>query len=68
MLKTQIIDFNKLARKPMKFIMETFKEVAEVEVKNYGALMNSFYDLESKYADHHRESVGRVWNVCTISL
>ncbi|XP_020677363.1 scopoletin glucosyltransferase-like [Dendrobium catenatum] len=68
MLKTQIIDFNKLAGTPMEFMMEILKEAAEVEVKNYGALMNSFYELESEYADHNRERVGRVWNVGPVSL
>ncbi|KAI0515671.1 hypothetical protein KFK09_008337 [Dendrobium nobile] len=68
MLKTQIIDFNKLAGTPMEFMMETLKEAAEVEVKNYGALMNSFYELESEYADHNCKRVGRVWNVGPVSL
>ncbi|KAH0464422.1 hypothetical protein IEQ34_007208 [Dendrobium chrysotoxum] len=68
MLKTQIIDFNKLAGTPREFIMETLKEAAKVEVKNYGTLMNSFYELESEYADYHHERVGRVWNVGPVSL
>ncbi|XP_020677378.1 scopoletin glucosyltransferase-like [Dendrobium catenatum] len=45
MLKIQIIDFNKLGGMSKEFIMETLKEVAEVEVKNYGTLMNSFFEL-----------------------
>ncbi|KAH0464144.1 hypothetical protein IEQ34_006930 [Dendrobium chrysotoxum] len=52
----------------MEFIMETLKEAVEVEVKNYGMLMNSFYELESEYADHHRGRVGRVWNVGPVAL
>ncbi|KAL0921000.1 hypothetical protein M5K25_008023 [Dendrobium thyrsiflorum] len=68
MLKTQIMDLNKLAGTPMEFIMEILKEAAEVELKNYGTLMNSFYELESEYVDNHRERMGRVWNVGPVSL
>ncbi|KAI0515667.1 hypothetical protein KFK09_008333 [Dendrobium nobile] len=67
-LKTQIINFNKLAGMPMEFIMETLKEAVEMRMNNYGAMMNSFYELESEYADHHRERVRRVWNVDPVSL
>ncbi|KAI0515672.1 hypothetical protein KFK09_008338 [Dendrobium nobile] len=68
MLRTQIMDFNKFAGTPSKIIFETFSEVMEVESKNYGALMNSFYVLEPEYADHYRKGVGRAWNIGPVSL
>ncbi|KAH0464343.1 hypothetical protein IEQ34_007129 [Dendrobium chrysotoxum] len=49
MLKTQVMDFNKLAGTPMEFLLEIFNEATEVEPKSYGMLMNSFYELESEY-------------------
>ncbi|KAH0464420.1 hypothetical protein IEQ34_007206 [Dendrobium chrysotoxum] len=56
MLRTQIMDFNKFAGTP-----------SEVESKNYGPLMNSFYMLEPEYADHYHKAMGRAWNVGPIS-
>ncbi|XP_020677364.1 scopoletin glucosyltransferase-like [Dendrobium catenatum] len=68
MLKTQVMDFNKLAGTPLEFILETLNEAAEVESKSYGTLMNSFYELETEYADHYRKTIGRAWNVGPVSL
>ncbi|PKU80029.1 scopoletin glucosyltransferase-like [Dendrobium catenatum] len=69
LLKTQALDLNKLAGTPMEFMLEIFKEINEVEPKSYGTVMNSFYELESEYADHHREVMGRrVWNIGPVSL
>ncbi|XP_020677377.1 scopoletin glucosyltransferase-like [Dendrobium catenatum] len=68
MLRTQIMDFNKFAGTPSDIIFETFREAMEVESKNYGALMNSFYVLEPEFADHYRKGIGRVWNIGPVSL
>ncbi|XP_020677391.1 scopoletin glucosyltransferase-like [Dendrobium catenatum] len=68
MLKTQVMDFNKLAGTPLELILETLNEAAEVESKSYGTLMNSFYELETEYADHYRKIIGRAWNVGPVSL
>ncbi|KAL0921005.1 hypothetical protein M5K25_008028 [Dendrobium thyrsiflorum] len=69
LLKTQAMDINKLAGTSMEFMLEIFKEMTEVEPKSYGMVMNSFYDLEPEYVDHHREVMGRrVWNVGPVSL
>nr|UYE91533.1 putative glycosyltransferase [Anoectochilus roxburghii] len=41
----------------------------EVEPKNYGVIVNSFYELESDYVDHYRKVVGRkAWHVGPVSL
>ncbi|KAH0463811.1 hypothetical protein IEQ34_006597 [Dendrobium chrysotoxum] len=50
-------------------MLEIFKEMNEVEPKSYGMVMNSFYELEPEYVDHHREVIGRrMWNVGPVSL
>ncbi|KAH0463995.1 hypothetical protein IEQ34_006781 [Dendrobium chrysotoxum] len=69
LLKTQAMDIHKLAGTSMEFMLEIFKEMNEVEPKSYGTVMNSFYELEPEYVDHHREAMGRrVWNVGPVSL
>ncbi|PKU80028.1 UDP-glycosyltransferase 73B4 [Dendrobium catenatum] len=69
LLETQAMDIHKLAGTPMEFMLEMFKEMKEVEPKSHGMVMNSFYELEPEYVDHHREVIGRrVWNVGPVSL
>ncbi|XP_020677366.1 scopoletin glucosyltransferase-like [Dendrobium catenatum] len=69
MLRTQIMDFEKLAGTPMEFLLEKYKEIEEVDSKNYGTVINSFYELEPEYADHYRKVIGRrAWNVGPVSL
>ncbi|KAH0463992.1 hypothetical protein IEQ34_006778 [Dendrobium chrysotoxum] len=69
MLRTQIMDFEKLAGTPMEFLLEKHKEIIEVDTKNYGTVINSFYELEPEYADHYRKVMGRrAWNVGPVSL
>ncbi|KAK8948983.1 UDP-glucose flavonoid 3-O-glucosyltransferase 7 [Platanthera zijinensis] len=69
MLKTQIIDFEKLAGTPMEFMAELLREVKEVEPKSYGAVMNSFYELEPDYVQwHQEETTTKTWHVGPVSL
>ncbi|CAL5378925.1 unnamed protein product [Camellia sinensis] len=51
-------DFGKLVEK-----------VKESEVKSYGVIVNSFYELEPDYADHYRNVLGRrAWHIGPVSL
>ncbi|KAH0455534.1 hypothetical protein IEQ34_015566 [Dendrobium chrysotoxum] len=63
-----VLDFNILARMRTEIIMKTINEAKEVESKSYGTLMNSFYELESEYADQYCKMKGRAWNVGPVSL
>ncbi|XVE93406.1 hypothetical protein REPUB_Repub01dG0189400 [Reevesia pubescens] len=45
------------------------KEWRESEVKSYGVVVNSFYELEAIYADHYRNVLGRkTWHIGPVSL
>ncbi|KAM4098682.1 hypothetical protein ACJW30_07G096800 [Castanea mollissima] len=40
------------------------KEAAESELRSYGVVVNSFYELEPVYADHYRKVLGRkAWHI-----
>ncbi|PON88093.1 LOW QUALITY PROTEIN: UDP-glucuronosyl/UDP-glucosyltransferase [Trema orientale] len=46
-----------------------FKATKEVELKSYGVLVNSFYELEPAYADHYSKVLGRkAWHVGPLFL
>ncbi|XVE93405.1 hypothetical protein REPUB_Repub01dG0189300 [Reevesia pubescens] len=46
-----------------------YKEGKETELKCFGVIVNSFYELESAYADHYTKVLGRrAWHVGPISL
>ncbi|XVE49226.1 hypothetical protein DITRI_Ditri01bG0065500 [Diplodiscus trichospermus] len=50
-------------------VSKLFKEGKETELKSFGVIVNSFYDLESAYADHYTKVLGRrAWHVGPISL
>ncbi|XP_020677380.1 scopoletin glucosyltransferase-like [Dendrobium catenatum] len=68
MLKTQVPNHNNLPITRNEIIMKTIREGKEVESKNYGTLMNSFYELESEYADRYCKMKGRAWNVGPVYL
>ncbi|XP_065865213.1 scopoletin glucosyltransferase-like [Euphorbia lathyris] len=61
---------------PISFREETMKETAklfesalESELKSFGVIVNSFYELESAYADHYRNFFERrAWSIGPISL
>ncbi|KAM3695061.1 hypothetical protein ACJW30_07G099500 [Castanea mollissima] len=46
-----------------------FKEVMESELRSYGAVVNSFYELEPAYAEHYKKTMGRkAWHIGPVSL
>ncbi|KAL1290488.1 scopoletin glucosyltransferase [Arachis hypogaea] len=50
-------------------LTEFFKEANESEGKCYGVVVNSFYELESVYADYSRNGLGRkAWHIGPLSL
>ncbi|XP_065871330.1 scopoletin glucosyltransferase-like [Euphorbia lathyris] len=45
------------------------KGVKESELKSFGVIVNSFYELESDYADFYRKELGRrAWHIGPLSL
>ncbi|XP_022745902.1 scopoletin glucosyltransferase-like [Durio zibethinus] len=45
------------------------KAVKESELKSYGVVFNSFYELEDTYADYYRTVLGRkAWHIGPVSL
>ncbi|KAL2939360.1 Scopoletin glucosyltransferase [Bienertia sinuspersici] len=45
------------------------QRVKESEIKSYGVIVNSFYELEPDYADFFRKQLGRkTWNIGPVSL
>ncbi|MCL7039053.1 hypothetical protein MKW94_015646, partial [Papaver nudicaule] len=48
---------------------EMFQKIKDSEIKSYGVLVNSFYELEPAYADHYRNIMGRrAWQIGPVSL
>ncbi|CAJ1939527.1 unnamed protein product [Sphenostylis stenocarpa] len=46
-----------------------WKQIHESEVRSYGVIVNSFYELEKDYADHYRKEFGRkAWPIGPLSL
>ncbi|KAF7811004.1 scopoletin glucosyltransferase-like [Senna tora] len=45
------------------------REYKELELKSFGVIVNSFYELEEVYADHYNKVLGRkIWHVGPVSL
>ncbi|KAG7946600.1 hypothetical protein I3843_14G048100 [Carya illinoinensis] len=50
-------------------LSDLMKEVGEFEVRSYGVILNSFYDLEPDYANHYTKVCGRkAWYIGPVSL
>ncbi|XP_065616015.1 scopoletin glucosyltransferase-like [Quercus suber] len=50
-------------------ITKLLKEITEAELSSYGVVVNSFYELESDYADFYRKVLGRkAWHIGPVSL
>ncbi|KAI3981530.1 hypothetical protein MKX01_031777 [Papaver californicum] len=48
---------------------EMIYKIRDSEIKSYGVLVNSFYELEPAYADHYRNIMGRrAWKIGPVSL
>ncbi|GMN37685.1 hypothetical protein TIFTF001_007013 [Ficus carica] len=46
-----------------------YKESKKMEARNYGVLVNSFYELEPRYADHYTEVLGKkAWHIGPLFL
>ncbi|KAF9619255.1 hypothetical protein IFM89_005809 [Coptis chinensis] len=44
------------------------EEIQETEVKSFGVLVNSFYELESSYAEYYTKEMGRrAWHIGPVS-
>ncbi|KAG7946593.1 hypothetical protein I3843_14G047400 [Carya illinoinensis] len=51
------------------FFSDLMKEVVESEVRSYGVILNSFYELEPAYANHYTRVCGRkAWYIGPVSL
>ncbi|KAG6677860.1 hypothetical protein I3842_14G048400 [Carya illinoinensis] len=51
------------------FFSDFAKEVGESEVRSYGVILNSFYELEPAYANHYTKVCGRkAWYIGPVSL
>ncbi|GAV93119.1 hypothetical protein CFOL_v3_36498, partial [Cephalotus follicularis] len=45
------------------------KQCRESELRSYGVVFNSFYELEPTYADHYRKELGwKAWHIGSLSL
>ncbi|XP_019445807.1 PREDICTED: UDP-glucose flavonoid 3-O-glucosyltransferase 7-like [Lupinus angustifolius] len=52
-----------------KVFSQLLEESNDSEVKSYGVIANSFYELEPVYADHYRNELGRrAWHLGPVSL
>ncbi|XP_061367900.1 probable UDP-glucosyl transferase 73B6 [Gastrolobium bilobum] len=52
-----------------KVFSQLLEESNESELKSYGVIANSFYELEPVYADHYRNELGRrAWHLGPVSL
>ncbi|XP_059447527.1 UDP-glucose flavonoid 3-O-glucosyltransferase 7-like isoform X2 [Corylus avellana] len=46
-----------------------FKDAEEANMRSYGLVVNSFYELEPAYADHYRKVLGRkAWHIGPVSV
>lgn len=65
--RNKIPDFLKEAVESEFFKMH--KATKEVELRSYGTLVNSFYELESAHADHYTKVLGvKAWHIGPIFL
>ncbi|GLT60419.1 hypothetical protein SLA2020_331860 [Shorea laevis] len=49
--------------------MRIFMPSKDLEMKSYGMIVNSFYELEATYADYYRNVLGiRAWHIGPVSL
>nr|CAE48294.1 glucosyltransferase 5 [Crocus sativus] len=52
-----------------KSMGDLFGRIRESELKSYGLLVNSFFELEPDYVRHYREIIGRrAWHIGPLSL
>lgn len=60
LLRTQLEDFTAAPVELGKFL----EEIREWEMRSYGVVVNSFYELETEFADHVNQVMGRrTWHI-----
>ncbi|KAG5062723.1 hypothetical protein AAZX31_02G099300 [Glycine max] len=65
--KTKIPPYSKSKEKAG--LAKLLEEAKESELRSYGVVVNSFYELEKVYADHFRNVLGRkAWHIGPLSL
>ncbi|XP_040369334.1 scopoletin glucosyltransferase [Rosa chinensis] len=65
--RSQLPDFVK--DNVLNDLTQLLKEARESELKSYGVVVNSFYELEPVYADYYRNGLGRkAWHIGPVSL
>ncbi|KAL6218869.1 hypothetical protein ACLB2K_012076 [Fragaria x ananassa] len=65
--RAQLPDFIK--NNVLNDVTQLLKEAREAELKSFGIIMNSFYELEPVYADFYRNELGRkAWHIGPVSL
>ncbi|XP_062025274.1 probable UDP-glucosyl transferase 73B6 [Rosa rugosa] len=65
--RSQVPDFMK--NNVLNDLTQLLKEAKESELKSYGIVVNSFYELEPVYADYYRNGLGRkAWHIGPVSL
>ncbi|KAJ7946517.1 Glycosyltransferase [Quillaja saponaria] len=65
--RMQLPNFGKIDEE--KDTNKLLKEIKESDIRSYGVVVNSFYELEHAYADHYREELGRkAWHIGPVSL
>ncbi|CAL0331309.1 unnamed protein product [Lupinus luteus] len=68
MRRRELIELNMIEDEEKTFT-RWLKESRESEVRSYGIVFNSFYEMEQIYADHYREVFGRrAWHIGPVSL
>ncbi|GMI88261.1 UDP-glycosyltransferase 73B4 [Hibiscus trionum] len=51
------------------FFTKLLKAAGEAELKSYGVIVNSFYELEASYVDYYRNVMGKkAWHIGPVSL
>lgn len=51
------------------FVSQLLIDSVESELRSYGVIMNSFFELEPAYADHYQDVLGgRAWHIGPLSL
>ncbi|GAB4848391.1 hypothetical protein Ancab_003086 [Ancistrocladus abbreviatus] len=69
MSRLQLSEFERERENVEHYFTRFMDRVKESEVKSYGVIVNSFYELEPDYADHYRKVLGRrAWHIGPVSL
>ncbi|KAK2991549.1 LOW QUALITY PROTEIN: hypothetical protein RJ640_016584 [Escallonia rubra] len=67
LIKKQVSEF--LTEEPETQFSKLSSQMSESELRSYGVVVNSFYELEPDYADHYREVLKRkAWHIGPILL